>query len=383
MPVLKGITWDHPRGYQPLRVLADLWHQQTGVAIKWDVRSLKEFGDLPIERLISLYDFIIIDHPYKGEADINGLLIPLNEYLPENFLAVQEEQSVGPSFSSYKYGNNMYALPVDAAAQVSVFRKDLTDTLGWALPVDTMRLKEAAVMLPRRYFIAVPLCPTDIWCVFLTLCAQYSNGAFFSEAGIDAETGKWAMEEIRGWKSFIHIDSFKMNPVQMLEHMASKNEIIYSPFTFGYTNYSRKNFAEKLLHFGDAPQYIPNGKSSLLGGAGIAVSSKTKNLNSCLAFIQYILSPRIQKTVYYDEGGQPAHLAAWKDEKCDANCAGFFTNTLYTMQHAYVRPGVPGFNLFQEHAADIVHTSAIDKSDSGKIIDLLNNLYYKFCHEKL
>ncbi|NND79122.1 MAG: carbohydrate ABC transporter substrate-binding protein, partial [Maribacter sp.] len=66
---LKGIAWDHPRGYEPLVALSNRFMQShPDLKIKWDIRSLKEFGDMPIEDLIEAYDLITIDHPYMGQA---------------------------------------------------------------------------------------------------------------------------------------------------------------------------------------------------------------------------------------------------------------------------------------------------------------------------
>ena len=47
---LKGMAWDHPRGYEPLIAASNEFRKSNpNVSIKWDVRSLKEFGDMPIE----------------------------------------------------------------------------------------------------------------------------------------------------------------------------------------------------------------------------------------------------------------------------------------------------------------------------------------------
>lgn len=380
--IVKGISWDHPRGYQPLRATAELWKQQTGVTINWDVRTLQEFGDFPIEKLIDIYDFIIIDHPYMGEASSKKLLVPLDKYLPKDFLNIQQQLSVGPSYKSYEYVGNMYALPVDAAAQVAACRKDIIDGINWTIPTETTGLKVAASLLPKKYCIAVPLCPTDIWCVFLSLCAQYSNGNFFSGSGVDIDAGQWALEQIRDWRSFIHKASFEMNPIQMLSQMASNDEIIYCPFTFGYTNYSRRKSASKIVNFIDVPRFKNNNVTSLLGGAGIAVSYKTQHLTECIDFIRYILSPQIQQTVYFQNEGQPALLNVWTDEQCNEDSSDFFKNTLFTMQYAYVRPRIPNFNVFQEKAADLIHELALNQSTPVKGVVLLNNLFRKLCHEK-
>ena len=56
---LKGITWDHPRGYDPLIAVSKEYAKvNLNIRVKWDVRTLKEFGDMPIENLIGKYDLI-------------------------------------------------------------------------------------------------------------------------------------------------------------------------------------------------------------------------------------------------------------------------------------------------------------------------------------
>jgi multiple sugar transport system substrate-binding protein len=383
MITLKGVTWDHPRGYQPLRAIASEWKKKRNVDISWDIRTLKEFGDYPIELLINLYDFIILDHPYVGSASTNKLLLSLDDYLPRSFLKMQEEQSIGEGFNSYWYNNHCWALPIDAAAQVAAFRKDITDLINWTLPKDVTKLIEAATELPNKYSIGVPLCPTDIWCVFLTLCAQYANGNAFIEDGIDLFAGEWALEQIRSWKPFLHNASFNMNPIQMLEYMSEENDIIYIPFSFGYTNYARLGLRNKPIHFCNSPKYNPEGKSSILGGAGLAISANTNHLKECLDFMQFILSVDVQKGAYYQNGGQPAHLAAWLNEENNRDCSGFFSDTMDTMNNAFVRPRHEGFNRFQEKGAGYIHENALGKSPARGVIQKLNVIYKTICNERV
>ncbi len=380
---IKGITWDHPRGYQPLRAAAAEWGRRTGMELQWDVRTLKEFGDMPVEKLVGLYDLIIIDHPYMGEAAAKALLLPLDEYLPDSFLGVQAAQSVGPSYDSYGWKGKHYALPVDAAAQVAVIRQDLADSIAWRPPVNTQQLRAAADALPKGRYMAVPMCPTDIWCVFLSLCAQQKAGEFITAAGIDEQAGCYALEQLHAFTRFMHPHSLDMNPIQLLDRMSLEEEIIYSPFTFGYTNYSRRSAAGRRLLFLDAPRRSKDGLSTVLGGAGIAVSSRSSNRDACMEFIRYVLDPEVQRTIYYINGGQPAHISAWLDPLCNEDSGSFFSNTLHTMQHVYRRTGVPGFNRFQEQAADLVHAWVKGGSVGISAIRQLNDRYNDICHEEI
>ena len=64
---LKGMTWSHPRGYDPLVACSAIWKEKTGVAIAWDKRSLQDFESFPVEQLARAYDLIVIDHPHVGQ----------------------------------------------------------------------------------------------------------------------------------------------------------------------------------------------------------------------------------------------------------------------------------------------------------------------------
>jgi len=373
--IVRGITWDHPRGYQPLHAIAEQWRKQKGVEVKWEVRTLQEFGDTPIEKLIGRFDLVVIDHPYVGSAAADRLLLPLDEHLPASFMDLQRKESLGPGFDSYWYADHCWALPVDAAAQVAAWRKDLADSIGWTRPETILDLPRAAAALPKGKWIGVPLCPTDIWCVFLSLSALYSDGIFFSEEGVDPGIGEWALDQMQSWRSFLHEDSLGMNPIRILEHMASKEEIVYTPFTFGYTNYARKGWRDKLVHFCNSPRHGQGRHSTLMGGAGIAVSVNTSQLEECLAFIRFAVSAEVQKGIYFKEQGQPAHRSAWLDPANNIACSGFFEDTMDTMRNVYVRPRPPRFNRFQEQAADLIHACVVKDTDVKTGIKELNALY--------
>ena len=73
--VLRGMTWAHPRGYDPLVACARLWREQTGVEIVWEKRSLQDFETYPVDELAARYDLIVIDHPHVGQITREGCLI--------------------------------------------------------------------------------------------------------------------------------------------------------------------------------------------------------------------------------------------------------------------------------------------------------------------
>lgn len=61
---LRGLTWDHPRGYAPLIQGAKEYSKQNrGIEIQWDRRTLREFGEASIDQYLDRYDLVIVDHP--------------------------------------------------------------------------------------------------------------------------------------------------------------------------------------------------------------------------------------------------------------------------------------------------------------------------------
>src|SRR5712691_3628177 len=126
MTRLIGITWDHSRGYDPMVATAEAYSRlHPDVTIEWRKRSLKEFGDFPIEKLAQSFDLLVIDHPFVGFAAADKCLLPLDEYIDASFLDDQATNSVGRSHNSYFYEGHQWALAIDAAAQISSFRADL------------------------------------------------------------------------------------------------------------------------------------------------------------------------------------------------------------------------------------------------------------------
>ena len=71
------------------------------------------------------YDLIVIDYPHVGEVASKGLLQNLDLPQYEHQIAELKKQSVGKSHQSYCINNKQWALAIDAATQVAVYRKDL------------------------------------------------------------------------------------------------------------------------------------------------------------------------------------------------------------------------------------------------------------------
>ena len=117
---LRGLTWDHPRGYAPLLGGTPKYRtQHPEIDVQWDRRSLREFGEAPIEQYLDRYDLLVVDHPFVGFAAAHGALIDLAPSISEAEKRRFAEDSVGPSWESYWYDGGLWAFPIDAATQVA------------------------------------------------------------------------------------------------------------------------------------------------------------------------------------------------------------------------------------------------------------------------
>src|SRR5690348_14521702 len=115
---LKLMTWDDPRGYGPMKAVADAFartEQGQGVRVIWDIQALGGFESHPLADLAQRYDLINMDHPHVGDAVASNCLLPF-AHLPDEY--------VGPSLESYKMNGVYWAIPIDAACQVAAFHGD-------------------------------------------------------------------------------------------------------------------------------------------------------------------------------------------------------------------------------------------------------------------
>lgn len=368
---LRGITWDHPRGYQPLEASAAMYAEQAGVHVTWDKRSLKDFGDAPIDALAEDYDLLVIDHPHVGMAADTGCLLPLDRCLDAQTLSTLASQSAGPSHASYTYAGQQWALALDAAMQTSVYRPDLFDE---SLPQtwdDVLALGQRLQNSPRR--IAMPLVPTDCICSFLTLCASMGEPAGQDGRLVSEQVGHAALRWLAEMAHVSHPNSLTWSPILLLDHMSQFDDVVYCPLTFCYSNYSRDSYAPHLLRFAD----IPGTGGSLLGGAGFAVSARCQHPAEACAYGAWLCGADAQRTFYVADGGQPGNITAWTDETANRITHDFFRDTLATLQQSYVRPRHSGFVTFQETAGYMIHSFLRDETGSDQTLAALVDLYAK------
>jgi multiple sugar transport system substrate-binding protein len=376
--VLTGLTWDHPRGYAPLIGGAPEYEKlNPGLKIRWDRRTLREFGEAPIEQYIDRYDLLIVDHPFVGYAAAHETLLNLAPFLSETEELLFAADSVGPSWESYWYSGGLWALPIDAATQVACYRPDALQQFSPEVP----RTFDDVLTLARRVrdfgkFVVVPACPTDAISLFFTLSANLGHPiAEASDIFIDDAVGQEVLDRLHALISATHPQSVEWNPIQVYDFMTSTSDAIYCPYGFGYSNYSRADRPVR-LKFADAPAAGPRGcAGTMLGGTGVGVSRKSAQQRKAVEYAKWLVNKKHQRGTYFVQGGQPASLTAWMDSAIDSAAAGFFSGTLQTLQTAYLRPRFDGFVPFFESAGIEINKCLRGLVSDADLIAWLNARY--------
>ena len=74
---LRGSSWAHVRGHEPLVEASAAYARAHDVEIEWVPRTLTEFGVLDIGDLARQFDLVVIDHPHVGTVAASRTLVPL------------------------------------------------------------------------------------------------------------------------------------------------------------------------------------------------------------------------------------------------------------------------------------------------------------------
>jgi multiple sugar transport system substrate-binding protein len=377
---LTGITWDHSRGYTPMVATSQRFAEMhPEVEISWHKRSLQEFADQPIGNLAEAYDLIVLDHPWIGAAAEEQILLPLDKFVPSDLLKELQACSVGASFDSYRYNHHQWALPLDAAAPVASCRPDLLAKMNLLLPKTWDQLLDLAA----KGVVAVPAIAIDTLMNFYMFCNSLGEEPFENpKAVVSTRTGTLALQLMRRLLERVDRRCFYWNPVKVYEMMTGTDEFLYCPFAYGYSNYARKGYASNRLNFHDMVSLNNQMKLiSTLGGTGIAVSSRTRHITEAMEYVQYVSSSCCQQTLYFENGGQPAHAIAWADFYTNFTCAGFFKDTLPALKRSYLRPRYNGYLRFQDQAGDVVRDYLMHGGKERETLQLLNELYHTTAHE--
>jgi multiple sugar transport system substrate-binding protein len=367
---LRGMTWDHARGYDPMVATSAAYAAaHPGVTITWEKRSLQAFADRPISEMAETYDLIVIDHPHVGEVAKEGNLLPLDG-LRDAEMAALAAGSVGPSHPSYNFAGHQWSLAIDTATPVACLRPDLLD--------EAPKLWSGVLDLARAGRVGFALIPINTLMTFFGMARNLGyDVAEDPDHLIAPAEAAHVLGLMREIVALIDPRCLSLDPIGIYEWMGRNADApAYSPFGYGYTNYSRKGFCPWPLAFHDAPGIAePNPRGTVLGGTGIAVSAFTKHPDIAVDYAFWIAGADCQKGLFTASGGQPGHAAAWEDDACNALTGNFFRNTRQTLETAWLRPRYDGYMGLQDRAGDILHACLRGEATEAATIAALDAAY--------
>jgi multiple sugar transport system substrate-binding protein len=360
-PEYRGLTWDHPRGYNALAAAAA---GARDVVIAWDRHSLERFESRPIGEQCALYDLVVLDHPHVGEAVEADCLVPLEDLFAADELARLGDAAIGPSLESYLYAGRHWALPLDAATQVMAYRRDFAEAppTSW----------DAVIALAERVPVALSLAGPHAALSFQSVC-----GALGAEppqprnSFIDRVIAREAYAILARLTGDATRATAGLNPIAMLEAMATDDGPMLCPLIYGYVNYS----AGGAITYADAPRG-PGGRiGSVLGGTGIAVSRRAAVTPQLLDHLRWLMSDAVQRGFIPGHDGQPSLRSAWVDPQVDAAANGFYSATRATIEAALVRPRHDRAIAFQTEASALLRAGLLDQSPADPVLDAVEAAY--------
>ena len=371
---LRGLTWDHPRAYQPLQAFATL---RPDIAVSWDRQSLAAFEAKPIAELAQSYDLMIIDHPGLGAAIAAQAIQPLDQLVPADQLATWQAGSVGPTWASYTVASTtgpsttgpsttgpsatgaaqQWAIPIDAATQVSVFRPDL-------LPGPPGDWSEVPA-LARRHRTALCLGGPHAFLTLLAMCASARPAP--PSAGpplrardapacslLQPSDASAALGILRAVWAEADQEISQADPIAVHEALAA-GAVAYCPLAYGYASYARPGPGRRAVAWADAPTFGSARPGSVLGGTGLAVSAPRRpDPAEVRRFLIAFGASDVQASLVPAHGGQPALAAAWDSAAIDQAWGGYYRGTRRSLDAAWVRPRADGWITLQEHASALV-----------------------------
>ncbi|MBC9031985.1 extracellular solute-binding protein [Sphingomonas sp. JC676] len=360
------MTWDHPRGYDPLAAASRVWAEMGGETIEWDRRSLQDFESYPVEELARRYDLIVIDHPHVGQVADAGCLAALEELCDAVALSEIAAGSVGGSFESYNWSGHQWALPIDAAAQVQAWVPGRIET--------PLRDWDTVIALAKQGRLTIPLRPPHSLMSLFTLIGLAGGPLSVDGDVLFPEAAHPAYDRLAEFAVVVDPLAYEQDPIAVLEAMAQPDsKLAVSPLIYGYVSYSLNGFRPQRIGFADLAAWDPRG--SALGGTGIAVSAFGETPERAAAFAAWVASGTVQRSLYALSGGQPAHADAWVDNTVNALVADFYIATRKTLDSAWLRPRHDGYMTFQHAASERLNQSLRSGETAASAIAALNALY--------
>jgi multiple sugar transport system substrate-binding protein len=354
--VLRGLTWDHPRGYRPLEAFSE-----PGVRVVWDRQPLSGFESTPLSELAARYDLLVIDHPGLGAAIEAGAILPVEDVFAARDLKLWRSRAVAPTWESYRLHGYGWALPLDAATQTCLYRPGRT-----APPVAWSDVLEMS---------GVVLCVAGPHAGLMLLGLAGSRSG---DGLLDRSRAVETLELLRAVWRRSDQSAAGLDPIGIHELLAVSNELVCCPLVYSYAYYGAADGERQPLAWSAAPRLRSGDRlgNSTLGGTGLAVTPRAYDrVLAVTRYVRGLLDVGAQLDVVSSVGGQSATAAVWASDVVDKAWNGHYSATLETLTTSYIRPRFDGWIAFQDSLSERVRSLLSDDSDAGVAVDRIEADY--------
>lgn len=361
--VLDGLTWEHPRAWRGLEAACG---SMTGVNVTWQRQPLAGFENEPVAQLAKRFDLLVVDHPGLGAAIAGDALVPVSDVVEADDLVAWQNESVAATWRSYTVDAVLYALPLDAATQATVYRADLL--------TEPPRRWDDVADLARSRSVALCLGGPHAGLLLLALAAERRPGR---SSLFDADLAARAVDLLRQlWRS-VDREASRLDPIGLHDLLATTDEVVCCPLTYTYAAYGSTGSGQP-LSWAAAPAFgaARPEAASVLGGTGLAVSPRALDRPEALrSVIRCLMDPQVQLDVVAPLGGQPAIRSVWDSTTADAAVNGHYSRTRESLDAAYVRPRHDGWIPFQDELSHRVREALTTTTPPEQVVADLEHTY--------
>lgn len=376
---LRGITWESPRGYDPLVAASRLWMKNhPGVSVHWQQLPWYEFENTVLGSLArsdGQFDLIMFDHPWTGKVASENWLIPWEKLSGEGYLKMLARRVISHSLESYAMYGSHWALPLDSSCHCGLYRSDLTD--GNQLPKTWEAVRDWAIANhnpPYRYALILSLEGVLGTCLFLSMMAGLGFPPYADEdsPSCNKEAAAYILTLLKNLLIFTPSGSSKLGPWDIYDKFLADNDIVYSPSIFAYVNYFGKDRGQ-YLRVCHVPGF-DNGKtgSPILGGVGLGVAHTCTYPGYARDLGKYLMSEEVQQNIFPDHFGQPSAKTAWTDSAINKRFNNFYNDLAINMDNAYIRPRYPKFHYIELEVGKVLQQWWDNEINLNTILNQLN-----------
>ncbi|RMH11028.1 MAG: extracellular solute-binding protein [Gammaproteobacteria bacterium] len=363
---LIGLTWQNPRGVDPLMAAARLWRElHPDVEVVWEALPWIEFEHRLLDAVTGKckpYDMVMLDHPWVGTLVSHSYLRAWDSLVDQSYLDDLKRRVVPPSYDSYVWHDRLWALPVDAACHAGLIREDLLAIHD--LPRDWSVLGEWAKQRfdpPRSYPLVLSINSVLGNCLFLALMNSLGTPAYTDPENptCDPEAARKILVMLSELLTFVPPGSTTWGPWDIYEYMTTHDDVSYCPQIFGYVNYFN-TAGNRKLRLAGCPTLWNKPPTPILGGVGLAVTQTCREVEAASAYAMYVMSESVQRRIFPSNSGQPADRSVWDDVKINDTVNGFYSDMSSLMEHSFIRPRYSGF-----HDIELRNADTLDRFWSG------------------